>query len=89
MMPCSPGMRLCRRDCLHRALVAAYRDARDAHDALRESEAPAPAGVPGTAGAAIAMYQLDDDQFDQAVPPILFKDWLIGHARPADVAVVA
>lgn len=60
-MPCSPGMRACRRDCLHRRLVLDYRDARDAWTALRES----PAG-----------YQLEDDDFRAAYPATTFRQWL-------------
>lgn len=83
-MPCSPGMRACAATCLHRALVREYRDARDARDALRESDQLAPSGVAGTAGGQVAYYQLEPDDFDAAVPPVLFKDWLVGHARPAE-----
>lgn len=35
-MPCSPGMTKCRLDCLHRASVMAYRDARHAAELERE-----------------------------------------------------
>ena len=35
-MPCSPGMSKCRRDCLHRASVEAYRPARHAAELERE-----------------------------------------------------
>lgn len=36
-MPCSPGMRRCKPTCAHRALVAAYRDARHAAELQREA----------------------------------------------------
>lgn len=83
-MPCTTGMRGCRRDCLHRRLVDGYRDARDARDALRESDAPAPVGVTGTNGAHVSMAQLEDEEFARHVPPVLFKDWLIEHKRPRE-----
>ena len=35
-MPCSPGMSKCRRDCLHRSSVDAYRVARHAAELERE-----------------------------------------------------
>lgn len=35
-MPCSPGMRGCRRGCLHRQLVMDYRAERWRQEALRE-----------------------------------------------------
>jgi hypothetical protein len=57
--------------------VAAYRDARDARHALRESGAPIPAGVvAGTAGAEIGCYQLSDAEFNAAYPPPRLADFL-------------
>lgn len=72
--PCSPRH---RRHCsrAHAALVCDYRDQRDAREALRES------GAPATVDGA-AYYQLEDDDFDQLVPRVTFKDWLVAHARP-------
>jgi hypothetical protein len=56
----------------HLALVEEYRDAVYAREALRESE---------------AYMQHEDDDFARDVPPILFKDWLIGHpSRQRDPA---
>ena len=65
-MPCSPGMRGCRRDCLHRDMVSQYHDQRDARDALRETE----------------MYmQHEDVEFEKEFPPVHFKQWLKGFWR--------
>ena len=52
----------CRRDCLHRAFVMAYRDARDAWEQNRESE---------------WNMQLEDDDYAAEYPPPTFKQWLI------------
>jgi hypothetical protein len=79
-MPCSKGMRTCRRDCLHRVMVESYRDAVDATQALRESDAPA-YGAAGAANSGAAMYQLSDAEFRELHPTPLFKDWLQAHAR--------
>jgi hypothetical protein len=79
-LPCQKGMKGCRRDCLHRALVREYRDAADAREALRESATPAPSSVPGAGHSGLAMYQLEREEFDAHVPPVLFKDWLIEKA---------
>lgn len=65
----------CHRRCLHRELVQSYRDARDAWERLRESGAIV-TGVAGTSHAAVAAYQLSDDEFAAAHPPPLFRDWL-------------
>lgn len=46
-----------------------YRDARDARDALRESD---------------PYLQHEADDFADDVPPITFKEWLIAHARPRE-----
>lgn len=84
---CTPGLKRrpdgqgCRRDCLHRALVQSYRDARDARDALRESDTPVPAEW--AHGGATVAYQLEADDFAAAWPPITFKQWLIDHKREA------
>ena len=74
---CSPAHRpWC--SAFHAALVQGYRDQRDARDALRESGQVAPAWVAG--GDPVSMYQLEDDDFDQAYPRVTFRDWLIAHA---------
>lgn len=77
---CSPRH---ARNCshAHAALVAEYRDARDAQLALRESGVTAPASV--TFGSSATYSQLEDDDFAAVVPPVRFKDWLLGHARQA------
>lgn len=83
---CAKGMPLrgaCRRDCLHRALVEEYRDARHAWEALRESDVIV-MGVAGTAHAAVAAYQLTDAEFAAVFPPPLFKDWLLFRANRND-----
>lgn len=57
----------------HADLVANYRDARDAVDALRES---------GTVvGAGVACYQLEPADFRETVQSVTFKQWLIAHRR--------
>jgi hypothetical protein len=83
-MPCAKGMRGCRPDCLHRRLVRDYQDARDARERLRESATPAPTTVPGTSGGRSSMAQLEPADFARYVPPVLFKDWLIAHAKPRE-----
>lgn len=65
-MPCSPEMKGCRKECLHRQMVREYYDQRDARDALRESE---------------AYMQYEDEDFDAKITRVLFKDWLIGYWR--------
>lgn len=83
-MPCAPRMAGCHARCLHRQLVEQYRDARDQRDSLRESAVAAPSSVPGTAHTNVAMHQLTDDEFDAHVPPVLFKQWLVDHAKPRE-----
>ncbi len=58
---CSPGMRMCRRDCLHRQMIEEYRDAVLAREALRESG---------------EYMQHEYEDFQREVPPVLFRDWL-------------
>lgn len=55
-----------------------YREARDARDAMRESGALATGAIAGTAHSDAAWYQVSDDEFDQAVPPVTFRDVLVG-----------
>lgn len=81
MRPCSPRH---RRFCspAHAAVVGDYRDQRDARDFLRESGETVPADY--AYGGDVAYYQLEQVDFDALVPKVTFKDWLIGHARPAE-----
>jgi len=69
----------CHTACLHREMVQAYYDQRDARDALRESDVPVPASH--AYGSAATFMQLEDDDFDAAVPRVTFKMWLEQHAR--------
>lgn len=76
-MTCSPAhRRWCSAD--HAQLVGDYRDQRDARDALRESAETVPAAF--AFGGDVAYYQLEDDDFNAAVPVVTFKDWLIYRA---------
>jgi hypothetical protein len=60
-----------------REASAAYRDARDAWEAAREScTVLAPTAVPGGAGASVCMAQLDDATVAEFVPAPVFKDFL-------------
>lgn len=59
-----------------RDAAASYRDARDAWESARESDRVVPSTVPGTAGAACAMYQLDDATYREHVPPPRYADFL-------------
>lgn len=62
---------------------AAYRADCAARDALRESDALAPTSVPGIAGAPVAMYQLERDEFDAAVPAPTWRDYVREYAPQA------
>jgi hypothetical protein len=59
-----------------RDAVAAYRDARDAREAMRESSAPAPTSVPGIAGSSAAWCQLEPSAFAAAYPAPRLADFL-------------
>jgi hypothetical protein len=60
-----------------RDAVTAYRDARDARAAMRESSQPIPAGViAGTAGAEISWCQLSDAEFAAAYPAPRLAEFL-------------
>lgn len=72
----------CHRGCLHRRSVLDYRAARAAWEALRESDVIV--DVAGAAGADVAAYQLEDDDFARAFPPPTFREWLIDHAGPRE-----
>lgn len=62
-MPCSKGLRSCRRDCLHRKSVLEYRDGHDAWEAAKESE---------------EFMNLEESDFKNVYPEPNFKAWLIG-----------
>lgn len=78
MRRCSPRH---ARHCsaAHARLVAEYRDARDAIEALRESGSVVPAS--SGYGAPVAYYQLERGDFDAIAPRLTFKDWLRSHTR--------
>jgi hypothetical protein len=60
-----------------RDALEAYRSARDARDALRESSDPIPAGiVAGAAGASCAWNQLERDDFNAACPAPRLADFI-------------
>lgn len=65
-MPCSSGMRSCRRDCLHRALVEDYRAARDRDERRRDVE---------TIG-----YRADEQLYAAETPLVTFGSWLAAIA---------
>lgn len=69
-MPCARKMRGCRADCLHRALVKEYRDARDAYNAELERET--------------LMYDTEVAEYKVSHPGITFKQWLIEKGRQQD-----
>ena len=56
--------------------VTAYRAARDAREALRESGHVVPTSVPGAAGSAVACYQLEPGDFDAAYPAPRLADYI-------------
>lgn len=56
-----------------------YRDARDAREALRESDVPVPAAF--AHGGVVTYSQLEADDFAAACPPVLFRDWLVENGR--------
>ena len=64
-MPCAKGMRRCRSDCLHRAMVTEYRAARQADEERMERET--------------ALYRGDIIIWRQANYMINFKDFLVGR----------
>lgn len=56
---------------------SAYRDARDARDAARESSAPIPAGaVAGAAGSSVGWCQLEPADFNAAWPAPRLADFI-------------
>lgn len=57
--------------------LAAYRSARDAREALRESSQPIPAGaVAGAAGSSAAWCQLEPEDFTAAYPAPRLADYI-------------
>lgn len=81
-MPCSRGMVSCRKDCLHRASVEQYRDARHSWQEGRESgRIVSGENVAGINGANVSAYQLTDEQYAAAYPAPLFKTWLEQQAE--------
>lgn len=67
----------CRHDCLHRANVEAYREAKTLADevrALAREDAVAGGRSDGTEGR----------EFDARHPPLLFKHWLQDGRRPRE-----
>lgn len=74
-----PSVGACRRDCLHRAMVQEYQDARNAWEAQRESGTTVPA-LYADGGELVSMYQLEDADYRAAFPPPTFRTWLEGHA---------
>lgn len=62
---------------LNRGMLDEYWAQRDAREALRESGAPAPSSVAGTAGSSAAYCQLEAEEFDAHVPAVTFREWLI------------
>lgn len=69
----------CHTRCLHREMVQAYYDQRDAREALQESDQAVPPEY--AFGSAATFMQLEDADFDAAVPRVTFRDWLIAHRR--------
>lgn len=59
-----------------RDALAAYRSARDARDAVRESGAPAPSSVPGIAGSLASWSQLEPEDFARAYPAPRLADFI-------------
>lgn len=72
-----PRVGACHTRCLHREMVEDYRSTRHAWEEARESGRPVSAEHAG--GAAIAMHQLEDDDYAAAYPPPTFRAWLEGH----------
>lgn len=68
---------------LHRHVIDDYRAQRDAREALRESGALAPTSVAGVSGSSAAFHQLEAEEFNEHVPAVTFREWLIewGESR--------
>lgn len=56
--------------------LEAYRSARDAREAMRESGAPAPTSVPGLAGSSAAWCQLEREEFERVYPAPRLADFI-------------
>lgn len=68
------------------AASAAYRQDVAAREAMRESGAIlAPSSVPGVAGAAVAMNQLEADVFDEHVPAPQWREYVREYAPRREV----
>lgn len=68
-MPCTPGMRRCKLDCLHRRMVTNYHAARQAYDEALE--------------AATALYPAEVAEYKRVNPGITFREWLEGNRGAA------
>lgn len=64
-------------------MIDEYRAARDGRESLRESGAAVPSSVAGASHSELGYYQLSDDEFDEHVPRVTFREWLIewGNSR--------
>lgn len=62
------------------AAASEYRDARDVWEARRESGQTAPSTVPGSNGASVACYQLEDADYAAAFPRPRYADFVREHA---------
>lgn len=60
-------------------MVGEYHDAVTHLENNRESGAIVPAAY--SSGAMVAAYQLEDDEYREAYPTILFRDFLIDYHR--------
>lgn len=69
-MPCSPGMRLCRPDCLHRRMV-------------HEFHAVAHSQRLGAEHASLG-YKTEMAQYLAENPPLTFRQFLEGRRRPEE-----
>lgn len=71
-MPCRPRMRGCAVSCGHRRLVEAYKDERIRQEDIAE---------------AVSLgYDTELAEYLESNPLITFKEWLIGHRQPQEVA---
>lgn len=68
-MPCSKGMKQCRRSCLHRELVEEYRIARWAQIVEQDERTHGGRG------------ERELEQENYVKDPITFKEWLENNAQ--------